>query len=82
MFIDKMFFEPHLRVYCFHMFYIFVLRSYNGKYFKCETFIKIFSKKIGESKTSNNKQQALLNVSYRCFFFYFTSVKYERQFYQ
>lgn len=50
--------------------YYFVLRSYNGKYFKCETFIKIFSKRIGESKiVPFIKQQALLNVSYKCFIF-------------
>lgn len=79
-----MFFEPHLRVYCFHMFYIFVLRSYNGKPLKCESFINIFSKQMGESKTVYSlKQQALLNVSYRCYrFLILQSVKIERQFYQ
>lgn len=65
--------EPHLRVYCFFIFFFFtfVLLCYNGKYFKCATFIKIFSSQMGESKTIHSlNQQALLNVSYRCYVFF------------
>lgn len=65
--------EPHPRVYCFFYiyFFTFVLRCYNGKCFKCATFIKIFSSQMGDAKIIHSlNQQALLNVGYRCYGFY------------
>lgn len=53
----------------------------NGKYFKCENFIKISSKQMGESKTVHSFKTTSIvkHELYRCYWFF--SVKYKRQFY-
>lgn len=54
-------------------FFIFVFGCYNGKYFKCETFIKISSKQMEDSMTVHSfKKHTLFNVSYGCYGLFLT----------
>lgn len=48
--VDKTFYKTS-SLSILSSYFCFYLGWYNGKFFKCETFIKISSKQMGQSKT-------------------------------